>query len=480
MRRARFPSTRSALVRSGCLVGHQPPHLPARPGTPGTPVRVRRASLALLVADLRFPLPRGAAQRAVGGHLSAADGGVDAGRGAQLPRATSAPWSTWLENADLRRHQLGAGERLLRFEQLEQENQHLRELLQMSQRACETSSPPTSSTTRPTPSRASAILDRGTQQGMEAGLAGARRERRDRPGHPRPSGPVRVTLLTDRNQSIPVSVVATACAACSMASAAACWRCATYSPRSTSRLATAWSPRPVRRHLRSRSAGGDGDPGRSATRTPSARLECESRWRRSSAACRCPPIGRAAYPPPPPPPEPHGGALNHAPDQPFQPHPAAGQAETRFVYLSLFVALGLEYIPRRTHARPARLGGAGVGLLVRARAARDRHGAGFAFGLLMDVGLGAAMGSTRSPMSCWLYPGQRARPPRAVVPRLAAGAACCPCCCWRRRSWRWCAWWRGRSSPRVGVSFLSSFGSALLDAAFLPAVAAAVPAGRAR
>ena len=63
-----------------------------------------------------------------------------------------------------------------------------------------------------------------------------------------------------------------------------------------------------------------------------------------------------------------------------------------FVYLSLFIALGLEYIPTgRTPGLPD-----WVALVLAFWCVREPlaigMGAGFAFGLLMDVGLGAAMG----------------------------------------------------------------------------------------
>ncbi|AVR87089.1 Rod shape-determining protein MreC [Thauera aromatica K172] len=111
------------------------------------------------------------------------------------------------ENAELRRHQLGAGERLLRFEQLEQENTRLRELLQMSQRVGVKSIAAEILYNAPDPFARKVILDRGTQQGVEAGLAVV-----DAQGvigqvsrvHPIQS---EVTLLTDRGQAIPVSVV---------------------------------------------------------------------------------------------------------------------------------------------------------------------------------------------------------------------------------------------------------------------------------
>ena len=63
-----------------------------------------------------------------------------------------------------------------------------------------------------------------------------------------------------------------------------------------------------------------------------------------------------------------------------------------FVYLTLFAALGLEYIPSgRTPGLPD-----WVALVLAFWCVREPLriglGAGFAFGLLMDVGLGAAMG----------------------------------------------------------------------------------------
>ena len=63
-----------------------------------------------------------------------------------------------------------------------------------------------------------------------------------------------------------------------------------------------------------------------------------------------------------------------------------------FVYVSLFIALGVEYIPTgRTPGLPD-----WVALVLAFWCVREPMaigmGAGFVFGLLMDVGLGAAMG----------------------------------------------------------------------------------------
>ncbi len=191
------------------LVGHQPPPIFRRGPAPLARLFVFVAlCLALLVADLRFrylEVLRNALSVVTYPLQMAASTPADVVRNASRYFGTLV--DVQLENADLRRHQLGAGERLLRFEQLEQENQHLRELMQMSQRVQTKSIAADILYNAPDPFARKVILDRGTQQGVEAGLAVV-----DANGvigqvtrvHPVQS---EVTLLTDRNQSIPVSVV---------------------------------------------------------------------------------------------------------------------------------------------------------------------------------------------------------------------------------------------------------------------------------
>ncbi len=191
------------------VAGHQPPPIFRRGPAPLARLFVFVSiCLLLLVADLRFrylevvrdavsvltyPLQKAAAMPA------------------DLVRNASRYFATLVEvqfdNAELRRQQLGVGERLLRFDHLERENAQLRGLLDMSQRVQVRSIAADVLYNAPDPFARKVVLDRGAQQGVEAGLAVV-----DATGvigqitrvHPVQS---EVTLLTDRNQSIPVSVV---------------------------------------------------------------------------------------------------------------------------------------------------------------------------------------------------------------------------------------------------------------------------------
>jgi rod shape-determining protein MreC len=112
-----------------------------------------------------------------------------------------------LENADLRRKQLGSGERLLRFELLERENAQLRSLLEMSRRVGVRSIAADILYDAPDPFARKVILDRGAQQGVEPGLAVV--DAAGVLGQVTRVYPIQseVTLLTDRNQAIPVQVL---------------------------------------------------------------------------------------------------------------------------------------------------------------------------------------------------------------------------------------------------------------------------------
>ncbi|WP_075146709.1 rod shape-determining protein MreC [Thauera chlorobenzoica] len=189
--------------------GHQPPPIFRRGPAPLVRLFLFVAvCLVLLVADLRFrylDVMRNALSVITYPLQMAAATPADVVRNAARYFGTLI--DVQLENAELRRHQLGAGERLLRFEQLEQENTRLRELLQMSQRVGVKSIAAEILYNAPDPFARKVILDRGAQQGVEAGLAVV-----DAQGvigqvsrvHPIQS---EVTLLTDREQAIPVSVV---------------------------------------------------------------------------------------------------------------------------------------------------------------------------------------------------------------------------------------------------------------------------------
>ena len=191
------------------FVGHQPPPIFKRGPAPLARLFVFVAvCLALLVADLRFrylEVMRNALSVVTYPLQMAASTPADVVRNASRYFGTLI--DVQLENADLRRHQLGAGERLLRFEHLEQENAHLRELLQMSRRVETRSIAADILYNAPDPFARKVILDRGAQQGVEPGLAVV--DANGVIGQVTRVHPIQaeVTLLTDRNQSIPVSVV---------------------------------------------------------------------------------------------------------------------------------------------------------------------------------------------------------------------------------------------------------------------------------
>lgn len=191
------------------VAGHKPPPIFRRGPAPLARLfALVSLCLLALVADLRFRY-----LEVVRDALSVVTYPLQmiAAAPADVARNASNYFATLLEvqrdNAELRRHQLGAGERLMRFDLLEQENAHLRGLLEMSQRVPVRSIAADILYNAPDPFARKVILDRGAQQGVEAGLAVV-----DAGGvigqvtrvHPVQS---EVTLLTDRNQAIPVSVV---------------------------------------------------------------------------------------------------------------------------------------------------------------------------------------------------------------------------------------------------------------------------------
>ena len=288
------------------LVGHQPPPIFRRGPAPLARLFVFVAlCLVLLVADLRFrylEVLRNALSVVTYPLQMAASTPADVVRNATRYFGTLV--DVQLENADLRRLQLDAGERLLRFEQLEQETLHLRELLQMSERVQTKSIAADILYNAPDPFARKVILDRGTQQGVEAGLAVV-----DANGvigqvtrvHPVQS---EVTLLTDRNQSIPVSVVRNGV------------RGVLYGVgRGMLEMRHVLAEVDIQPGDRLVTSGLDGIfvpglPVATVTRVDRdqdafARIECEplAAIERSVQVLV---IGRAAYPPPPPPPEPAG------------------------------------------------------------------------------------------------------------------------------------------------------------------------------
>ncbi|ENO76659.1 rod shape-determining protein MreC [Thauera sp. 63] len=191
------------------FVGHQPPPIFKRGPAPVARLFAFVAiCLALLVADLRFrylEVMRNALSVVTYPLQMAAATPADFVRNASRYFATLL--EVQIENADLRRQQLTSGERLLRFELLEQENAHLRELLGMSRRVEVESIAADILYNAPDPFTRKVILDRGAQQGVEPGLAVV--DPKGVVGQVTRVHPVQseVTLLTDRTQSIPVSVV---------------------------------------------------------------------------------------------------------------------------------------------------------------------------------------------------------------------------------------------------------------------------------
>ena len=289
------------------FVGHQPPPIFKRGPAPRARLFVFVAvCLALLVADLRFrylEVMRNALSVVTYPLQMAASTPADVVRNASRYFGTLI--DVQLENADLRRHQLGAGERLLRFEHLEQENAHLRALLQMSQRVQTKSIAADILYNAPDPFARKVILDRGTQQGVEPGLAVV--DANGVIGQITRVHPIQaeVTLLTDRNQSIPVSVVRNGV------------RGVLYGVgRGMLEMRHVLADVDIQPGDQLVTSGLDGVfvpglPVATVTRVNRdadafARIECEplAAIERSVQVLV---VGRAAYPPPPPPPEPEGG-----------------------------------------------------------------------------------------------------------------------------------------------------------------------------
>ena len=289
------------------FVGHQPPPIFKRGPAPLARLFVFVAvCLALLAADLRFrylEVMRNALSVVTYPLQMAASTPADVVRNASRYFGTLI--DVQLENADLRRLQLGAGERLLRFEHLEQENAHLRELLQMSRRIETRSIAADILYNAPDPFARKVILDRGAQQGVEPGLAVV--DANGVIGQVTRVHPIQaeVTLLTDRNQSIPVSVVRNGV------------RGVLYGVgRGMLEMRHVLADVDIRPGDQLVTSGLDGVfvpglPVATVTRVNRdadafARIDCEpvAAIERSVQVLV---VGRAAYPPPPPPPEPEGG-----------------------------------------------------------------------------------------------------------------------------------------------------------------------------
>ncbi|MDR1462841.1 MAG: rod shape-determining protein MreC, partial [Azoarcus sp.] len=110
------------------------------------------------------------------------------------------------KQADFERVQIENAQRILRFEYLEQENEHLRKLLGMSKRVQTHSIAAEVLYSAPDPYSRKVILDKGKQKDVEPGLAVVDAE--GLIGQITRVYPIQseVTLITDRNQSVPVQV----------------------------------------------------------------------------------------------------------------------------------------------------------------------------------------------------------------------------------------------------------------------------------
>lgn len=164
-------------------------------------------SLLVLVADLRFRYLEVARQAlSVVTHplQLAAAAPVDFVRNAGVYFATLV--EVQLENADLRRSQLEAAQRLLRFEQLERENESLRRLLAMSRSVQTHSLAAEILYDAPDPFARKVIIDKGVRHGVVTGLAVV--DAKGMIGQVTRVYPIQseVTLINDKEQSVPVQI----------------------------------------------------------------------------------------------------------------------------------------------------------------------------------------------------------------------------------------------------------------------------------
>lgn len=193
------------------LAGHQSPPFFKRGLSPVARLLLFVAlSLAVLVADLRFrylDVARQALSVVTYPLQLAAAAPADFVRNATVYFATLV--EVQLENADLRRGQLEAAQRLLRFEQLERENLALRKLLAMAQSVEVHSLAAEILYDAPDPFSRKVIIDKGGHHGVVTGLAVVDAE--GMIGQVTRVYPIQseVTLITDREQSVPVKVART-------------------------------------------------------------------------------------------------------------------------------------------------------------------------------------------------------------------------------------------------------------------------------
>jgi len=190
------------------LAGHQSPPIFKQGPTPLVRLFVLvSVCLAMLVADLRFrylEVMRQGLSVATYPLQMAAAAPVDFVRDAGVYFATLV--EVQKDNAELRRSQLEAAQRLLRFEQIERDNAQLRELLRMAPAIGVHSVAAEILYDAPDPFSRKVILDRGSQHGVEAGMAVVNAQ--GMIGQVTRVYPVQaeVTLLTDKDQAVPVQV----------------------------------------------------------------------------------------------------------------------------------------------------------------------------------------------------------------------------------------------------------------------------------
>lgn len=191
------------------MVGHSPPHFFKRGPAPlAKLVFFVIVSLALLISDLNLRYLDAFRQ---GLSVLAYPLQMAAATPADFVRNASNYFSSLvrlqIENKELKSRQLQGAERLLRLDQLEQENRHLRALLEARERQPVKSVVAEIMYTAKDPFSRKVILDKGDQAGIAAGQAVV-----DESGvigqitrvFPMQS---ELTLLTDKDQAIPVMIV---------------------------------------------------------------------------------------------------------------------------------------------------------------------------------------------------------------------------------------------------------------------------------
>jgi len=193
------------------LVGHQsPPIFKRGPAPLARLLALVALCLVILVADLRFrylEVVRQAISVVIHPLQTVAAAPADFVRNAAVYFATLV--EVQLENADLRRSQLEAAQRLLRFDYLERENLELRRLLAMARSVDSQGVAAEILYDAPDPFARKVILNKGAHHGVVGGLAVV--DARGMIGQVTRVYPTQaeVTLLTDKEQAVPVQVART-------------------------------------------------------------------------------------------------------------------------------------------------------------------------------------------------------------------------------------------------------------------------------